>query len=108
MLAPAPSPGQFSTSTGGQFSASVNRVFSHVRRKALDQAALALEPEATATVPPRPTRPEQTTRPRRVTSHVTSRQAKLPGKVLKFSEESGAPCTTRTCDLLVRRRKNKR
>ena len=71
-------------------------------RKALDEAALALEPEAPAIEPPSPTPPEQPTRRRRVTSHVTSRQPKLPGKVLEFPKESGAPCTTRTCDLLVR------
>ena len=56
-----------------------------------------------ATVPPSPTPPEQATRRRRVTSHVTSRPPKLPGKVLEFPKEGGAPSMIRTCDLLVRR-----
>ena len=87
----------------GRVSPAMMGVYSHVRRKALDEAALALEPEAAAIEPPSPTPPKQTARPRGVTSHVTSRQPKPPGKVLEFPKESGAPCRIRTWDLLVRR-----
>ena len=85
----------------GHVSPSMMAVYSHVRRKALDEAAKALEPETTAVVPPIPT-PSKTARREGVTSHVTSQQQPKRNNVIEFASKSGAPCKTRTCDLLVR------
>jgi len=85
----------------GHVSPSMMAVYSHVRRKALDEAAKALEPETTAVVPPIP-KPSKTARREGVTSHVTSQQPPPRSNVIDFPKEVGAPCMTRTCDLLVR------
>jgi hypothetical protein len=53
-------------------------------------------------VPPTPETPETVSRGG-VTSHVTSQQAPPRSNVIDFPKEIGAPCMTRTCDLLVRR-----
>jgi Phage integrase family len=87
----------------GHVSPSMMAVYSHVRRKALDEAAQALEPEIAAPVPPTPETPE-TVWPGGVTSHVTSQQPPPRSNVIDFPKEVGAPCMTRTCDLLVRSR----
>ena len=85
----------------GHVSPAMMAVYSHVRRKALDEAASALEPEAApSTVPP--SAPPRPTRSRGVMSHVTSQQGQPRSNVVKFSKDFGAPSTTRTCDLLVR------
>jgi hypothetical protein len=86
----------------GHVSPSMMAVYSHVRRKALDEAAQALEPETQAPVPPTPETPETVSRGG-VTSHVTSQQPPPRSNVIDFPKEIGAPCMTRTCDLLVRR-----
>ena len=85
----------------GHVSPSMMAVYSHVRRKALDEAARALEPETAAPVPPTQETPE-TVSPGGVTSHVTSQQPPPRSNVIDFPKEVGAPCKTRTCDLLVR------
>jgi hypothetical protein len=91
----------------GHVSPAMMAVYSHVRRKALDEAASALEPEAAAdTVPP--VSPPRAKRSRRVMSHVTSQQGSARGNVIDFPEDFGAPSTTRTCDLLVRSRRHSR
>jgi Phage integrase family len=59
----------------GHVSPAMMAVYSHVRRKALDEAATALEPDAApGPVPPSATPPP--TRYREVMSHVTSQQAR--------------------------------
>jgi hypothetical protein len=91
----------------GHVSPAMMAVYSHVRRKALDEAASALEPEAAAdTVPP--VSPPRAKRSRRVMSHVTSQQGSARGNVIDFPKDFGAPSTTRTCDLLVRSRRHSR
>jgi Phage integrase family len=86
----------------GHVSPAMMAVYSHVRRKALDEAATALEPDAApGPVPPSATPPP--TRYRRVMSHVTSQQGPPRSNVIDFPKDFGAPSTTRTCDLLVRR-----
>jgi hypothetical protein len=65
----------------GHVSPAMMAVYSHVRRKALDEAASALEPEAAAdTVPP--VSPPRAKRSRRVMSHVTSQQGSARGNVI--------------------------
>ena len=86
----------------GHVSPAMMAVYSHVRRKALDEAATALEPDAASALPPTPAPPQHTVRRRRVMSHVTSQQRPSRRNVIDFPKESGAPCKTRTCDLLVR------
>jgi len=85
----------------GHVSPAMMAVYSHVRRKALDEAAKALEPDTTTTAAN--SELEKTAdQDRRVASHVTSQQPPRRDNVIEFPKESGAPCTTRTCDLLVR------
>ncbi len=79
----------------GHVSPAMMAVYSHVRRKALDEAAQALEPS-------RPGGMRSRARARRVTSHVTSQPGLSPNRAVDFLRKSGAPCKTRTCDLLVR------
>ena len=59
----------------GHVSPGMMAVYSHVRRKALDEAASALEPEA-ASSPVPPSTPPRPTRSRGVMSHVTSQQGR--------------------------------
>jgi integrase len=90
----------------GHVSPAMMAVYSHVRRKALDEAAKALEPEASSAIPPAPEPPDGSRtaiQDRRVTSHVTSQSAPPRSNVVEVVRKSGAPCRTRTCDLLVRR-----
>jgi Phage integrase family len=85
----------------GHVSPAMMAVYSHVRRKALNDAASALEPEAAPdTVPP--SSPRRAKRSRRVMSHVTSQQGLPRSNVIDFPKDFGAPSKTRTCDLLVR------
>jgi integrase len=86
----------------GHVSRAMMAVYSHVRRKALDEAASALEPDVTSNATP-PTQPPRPKRSRRVMSHVTSQRGSPRQNVINFPKEFGAPSTTRTCDLLVRR-----
>src|SRR5580765_3348915 len=79
-------------------------VYSHVRRKALDEAAKALEPDA-RTAPEHPAPPGTDIRRQRVTSHVTSQLRRSRSNVIDFPKITGGPSRTRTCDLLVRRAK---
>jgi hypothetical protein len=100
----------------GHVSPAMMAVYSHVRRKALDEAAKALEPESGALAPTTsepsdptlsdaagPTATAHDSENSRVMSHVTSQQAPSHHNVVEFPKISGAPCRTRTCDLLVRR-----
>jgi len=57
----------------GHVSPAMMAVYSHVRRKALDEAASALEPEAAVDNVP-PASSPRNKRSRRVMSHVTSQQ----------------------------------
>ena len=84
----------------GHVSPAMMALYSHVRRKALDEAALALEPDLA-----RPSaKPAHATTPgERVTSHVTSNHDPSRSNVIGFARKSGGPSRTRTCDLLVRR-----
>jgi integrase len=68
-------------------------VYSHVRRKALDEAAQALEPDAPTQ---RPTGPRTRRRRERVTSHVTSQHAPQRNRVLDFPRKIGSSGWTRT------------
>ena len=86
----------------GHVSPTMMAIYSHVRRKALDEAAKALEPDMTSAVPPTSDRPESRVRVEGVMSHVTSQLPPRRSNVADFPKESGAPCKTRTCDLLVR------
>src|SRR2546425_1707401 len=71
-------------------------VYSHVQRKALDEAANALEPDRTPTAPP-----QAPTSDAPVTSQVTSRSRSSRRKVIDFVRKSGGPRRTPTCDPLV-------
>ena len=97
----------------GHVSPAMMAVYSHVRRKALDEAAKALQPDSMSTgaLTPEPaatsdaallSSTEHDGAGSRVVSHVTSQQAPSRHKLIEFPKESGAPCRTRTCDLLVR------
>ena len=65
----------------------------------------ALEPDPTSAVPPTP-EPSETkgtsVRTSGVTPHVTSQPPSRRNNVIEFARKRGAPCRTRTCDLLVR------
>lgn len=79
----------------GHVSAAMMAVCSHVRRKALDEAANALEPDAApSTVPP--SAPPRPTRPRRVMSHVTSQQGPPRSNVIDFPKDFGSPAVARS------------
>ena len=88
----------------GHVSPAMMAVYSHVRRKALDEAAKALEPDAVATESPRPEpidaaplmAAESDGVEPRVTSHVTSQRAVRRGKVLDFPQDFGSSGWTRT------------
>jgi integrase len=82
----------------GHVSPAMMAVYSHVRRKALDEAAKALEPD----VAPTPEPADPLTKNEWVTSHVTRDHVTRRNKVIRFPKESGGPSRTRTCDLLVR------
>ena len=81
----------------GHVSPAMMAVYSHVRRKALDEAAQALEPDY---VPKQPS--QSAVRETAVTSHVTQKFDPAENKVIRFVPKSGGPSRTRTCDLLVR------
>src|SRR3989441_12345709 len=61
-------------------------VYSHVQRKALDEAANALEPDRTPTAPPQAPKSDAP-----VTSQVTSRSGSSRRKVIDFVQKSGGP-----------------
>jgi integrase len=82
----------------GHVSPAMMAVYSQVR-KALDEAAKALEPEAV----PAPQAPNPLMSDEGVMSHVTRDHVTRRNKVIEFPKESGGPSRTRTCDLLVRR-----
>jgi hypothetical protein len=83
----------------GHVSPAMMAVYSHVRRKALDEAAKALEPETTATAPSVPKTSDEDAG---VMSHVTRSSVNPENKAIDFVRKSGGPSRTRTCDLLVR------
>ena len=76
----------------GHVSPSMMAVYSHVRRKALNEAAQALEPDAMPTQTP--SGPEEHIEG--VTSHVTSQSAPTRSKVLEFPRKFGSSGWTRT------------
>ena len=89
----------------GHVSPAMMAVYSHVRRKALDEAAKALEPEAAATThrptsdPSAAVRQLATNDDRRdwgVMSHVTSQHVSSRHKVIEFPKKSGSSGWTRT------------
>src|SRR5215510_608166 len=95
----------------GHVSPAMMAVYSHGRRKALDEAPKALEPETAATLKPEPQAMSDAARSRargddagesRVMSHVTSQHVPSRRKEVEFTKESGAPSRTRTCDVLLR------
>jgi Phage integrase family len=65
----------------GHVSPAMMAVYSHVRRKALDEAARALAPDATSHAP---TPPEPVVPAEGVTSHVTSQRASKRSRVIEF------------------------
>jgi len=88
----------------GHVSPAMMAVYSHVRRKALNEAAKALEPDAAPTTRPTP-EPADAERPlatkyRRgdsgVMSHVTSQHVPSRHKVIEFPKKSGSSGWTRT------------
>jgi hypothetical protein len=83
----------------GHVSPAMMSVYSHVRRKALDEAAKALEPDEIAAPAP----PKAPTSAEGVASHVTRPSVRSQNKVIDFAKNTGGPSRTRTCDLLVRR-----
>jgi hypothetical protein len=86
----------------GHVSPAMMAVYSHVRRKALEEAAKALEPETKRAIASIPESPMTANQDEGVTSQVTSQSTPRRNNVIEFPKESGAPCRTRTCDLLVR------
>ena len=80
----------------GHVSPAMMAVYSHVRRKALDEAAKALEPESRPTEPETPAPPRTHIRRQRVTSHVTSHLRPSGSNVIDFPKESGGVDGTRT------------
>ena len=83
----------------GHVAPEMMKTYSHIRRQALNQAADALEPTATATPAP-PARTAAVAKPRarakRVMSQSTSQNAGRRGRVLDFPKESGSSGWTRT------------
>src|SRR5688572_23166183 len=69
-------------------------VYSHVRRKALDEAAKALEPDVTAE-PPLPETAEPALTDLGVTSHLTSHRRRSRRTVVEFVRKSGSSGWTR-------------
>ena len=67
---------------------------SHVRRKAFDEAAKALEPETKTAVPSIPEAPTTPNQDEGVTSQVTSQPTPRRSNVIEFPKETGAPCRT--------------
>ena len=84
----------------GHVSPAMMAIYSHVRRRALDEAAQALEPDATEALSPTPEVPtEVPVHDRRVTSHVTSQPTSARGNVVGMrrpSRPSGTPRTARS------------
>ena len=78
----------------GHVSPAMMAVYSHVRRKALDEAAKALEPDSRPTEPETPAPPRTHIRRQRVTSHVTSQLRPPRSNVIDFPKESGGPYET--------------
>jgi hypothetical protein len=76
----------------GHVSPAMMAIYSHVRRKASDEAAAALEPEAA----PSPAPNEPATSAEGVTSHVTSQSAPTRRNVLEFPKGIGSSGWTRT------------
>jgi integrase len=80
----------------GHVSPAMMAVYSHVRRKALDEAAKALEPDAVA-LPPWPEPVEETAIvDSGVMSHVTSQESPTRGNVIEFPRKIGSSGWTRT------------
>jgi hypothetical protein len=79
----------------GHVSPAMMAVYSHVRRKALDEAAKALEPDAaTPAVPPTPE--PSAVQDQGVTPHVMSQRAPGRSRVLEFPRKIGSSGWTRT------------
>ncbi len=77
----------------GHVSPAMMAVYSHVRRKALDEAAKALEPDATS-LPENPN--DALVQDQRVTSHVTSQPTSARRHVIEFPKKSGSSGWART------------
>jgi integrase-like protein len=76
----------------GRVSPAMTAVYSHVRRMALDEAAKALAPEATAAVPPPlPEPPTTADADQGVMSHVTSQQRPRRSNVINLRKEVVRP-----------------
>jgi hypothetical protein len=81
----------------GHVSPAMMAVYSHVRRKALDEAAKALDPDATSVSSPTPGVPSKApVQNPRVTSHVTSQSTPARRRVIEFTRKSGSSGWTRT------------
>ena len=81
----------------GHASPAMMAIYSHVRRKAVEEAATALEPSAPGGAPtPHASTTIAGPRGRRVTSHVTSQRAARRGKLLDLSRKSGSSGWTQT------------
>jgi len=76
----------------GHVSPAMMAIYSHVRRKALNEAAAALEPEAV----PSPAPTESAPCAEGVTSHVTSQSSSSRRNVIEFPKGSGSSGWTRT------------
>ena len=78
----------------GHVAPAMMKTYSHIRRQALNQAAAALEPTATA-IPTPPEKPAAGAAPRRhakrVMSQSTSQFADRGGRVLRFAQKNGSP-----------------
>jgi integrase len=100
----------------GHVSPGMMAVYSHVRRKALDEAAKALEPEAAPMTQPtsdaadaeRPLATKYRRGDSGVMSHVTSQHVPSRHKVIDFPKKSGSSGWTRTSNPPVNRRNQRR
>ena len=77
----------------GHVSPALMAVYSHVQRKALNEAAQALEPDP---MPSHTLKSAPEERAERVTSHVTSHAAPTRSKVINFPRKFGSSGWTRT------------
>jgi hypothetical protein len=88
----------------GHVSPTMMAIYSHVRGRHSMTRRRPSSPRRPLPCHPFPDRPERPVEDEGVTSHVTSQLPPARSNVVDFPKESGAPCKTRTCDLLVRSR----